>query len=174
MNRQEEAMGYILDYVQKTDDIEEMAKCYLMLGSLSEQIQDYDTALKFYLNGIKVNKMPANKGVAYFLYNNAGNCFNKLGKYKEGESCCKVAIVINPGLPNAYKNLGIGLEGQGDHCGAAEAYILATKVYATDNRAFNLLADLLTRQPETTSHLPGLKEEYRKCEELIGNLRVVH
>jgi len=54
----------------------------------------------------------------------------------------------DPNRPNAYKNLGLSLAGQGQYCEAAQCFVAATQVNAADPRAFHLLMDLLKNRPE--------------------------
>jgi tetratricopeptide (TPR) repeat protein len=50
-----------------------------------------------------------------------------IGDYANGASYCQKAIEIDPARHNAYKNLGISMEGMGSYIEAAQSYITATK-----------------------------------------------
>ena len=88
-------------------------KTYLLLGITKEQQEDYSAALSYYKKGLKLYAQIKNQDsrTAYFLHNNAGYCLNVQGKHSEAEKLCRKALEINPSLPNAFKNLGISLEG---------------------------------------------------------------
>jgi tetratricopeptide (TPR) repeat protein len=132
-----------------TDDPEEQAKCYHWLGECAELRKEYDAALKYYAEGQSLN--PFDKTESYFLHNNSGYCLSIKGQYKEAETMCRKAIEIDSDRHNAWKNLGISLEGQEDFVGAAYAYLEATYRKPEDERALKLLEKLLHERqfPET-------------------------
>ena len=53
-----------------------------------------------------------------------------------------------PTRPNGHKNLGIALAGQGNFREAAQCFVTATRVDASDRRSFDLLTKLLAEHPE--------------------------
>jgi tetratricopeptide (TPR) repeat protein len=59
-----------------------------------------------------------------------------------------VGIAINPDRHNAYKNLGIALQGLGKHREAAQCLVTATQKNANDPRATEHLLRLLEIHPE--------------------------
>lgn len=85
--------------------------------------------------------------VRYFLSNNLGFCLNELGKYREAEGYCRIALEIDPSRHNAHKNLGVALEGLGRHAEALAYYLSATELFPADPRALQLARGLLTRFP---------------------------
>ena len=102
----------------------------------------YNYALEYYLRGIRDDSVE-DKVVSYFLYNNAGYCLNNLGEHKEAEGFCRQAIAIDSTRHNAYKNLGIALQGQEKYQEAAKAYRTADSICPEDPRAKNLLNNLI-------------------------------
>ncbi len=161
--RLDQVIELLQDYLNKTDDAEEIAICFLMLGQTYEQLNDYKHALKYYLQGIEKNPLPKNNKVAYLLYNNTGYCYNRLKEFEKGEAYCETAIEINPCKANAYKNRGISLEGQENIIGAAMSYIMSIYVNSSDKRAFMLLKELFYKHPEILEQDNGLKELYQEC-----------
>jgi tetratricopeptide (TPR) repeat protein len=137
-DRLAETVQEILD---STDDPEEQAKCYHWLGECAETRKEYDAALDYYAKGRALNA--SDKIETYFLYNNAGYCLGIKGQYKDAEVMCRKAIEIDSDRHNAWKNLGISLEGQGDFVGAAYSYLEATQRKPEDERAMKLLDKLL-------------------------------
>jgi tetratricopeptide (TPR) repeat protein len=147
----EETQGRILLRL-KSDQLDSLAQwmsaALLTLGSDAEKNRDYGQAVKYYLKGLENYPNPEDKDTAYFLHNNAGFGFNMIGDYVSGADYCKTAIEIDPARHNAYKNLGISMEGMGNYIEAAQSYIMATKTCPQDKRAYTLLKDLLAKRPE--------------------------
>ena len=73
---------------------------------------------------------------------------NQLGRYAEGADYCRRAITISQQPPNAHKNLGLALVGQGRYREAAESFIAATQADAADPRSLRHLEALLSEHPE--------------------------
>ena len=76
-----------------------------------------------------------------------GYCLNELGRHREAEAYCRKAITIDPRRHNAWKNLGIALEGLGQHADAAAAWIEAATLCPEDERAKRLLEKLAAGRP---------------------------
>ena len=139
------------------------AFCYLGLGQIAEVRSQFEAAVDFYTRGLTFRTN--NKQVKYLLHNNTGYCLNVQGMYRPAETYCRLAIEIDSGRANAFKNLGISLWGQNKLIGAAWAYMEATKADATDPRASHLLEQLLRDHPEIKAQLPGFLQEsmFNKC-----------
>src|SRR5687767_9250975 len=107
---------------------------------------------------------PLHSDTWYFINNILGLCLNQFGMFEDGEKYCRPAFGIDPSRPNGYKNLGIALAGQFRYREAAENFVLATKVNASDARSLVLLQDLLRDHED-------LQEEFRVelacCEEAV-------
>jgi tetratricopeptide (TPR) repeat protein len=84
----------------------------------------------------------------YFVYNNLGYSLVRLGRFLEAEEGCRQAIEIDPQRPNAFKNLGLALQGQGRHAEAAQCFVKATQVNASDARSLRHLESLLADHAE--------------------------
>ncbi|HWO41475.1 MAG TPA: tetratricopeptide repeat protein [Candidatus Eisenbacteria bacterium] len=152
------------EILNRTQDTEVLASCYLTLGQIAEQEQDYQAALDHYSQGLALK--PDDKQVGYFLHNNTGYCLNLFGKHAEAERHCRRAIEIDSQRNNAYKNLGIALQGQGKLVDAAWAYIEAAKADGNP-RTLPLLADLLTSYPEIISQFHGILTELAACKRAV-------
>jgi tetratricopeptide (TPR) repeat protein len=127
-------------------DAESKANCVLGMGQMMETANDYEAAVRYYREGLGLE--PTNSGTWYFINNNLGFSLNTLSRFTEGEQYCRTALTVDPSRPNAYKNLGIALAGQGNYRGAAEAFVAATRANAADPRAMGLLRNLLKEHPE--------------------------
>jgi tetratricopeptide (TPR) repeat protein len=144
LNRQNDLLGKTVQIIlDSTDDPEEQACCYHWLGECAEMRGEYDSALEYYSKGRELNAK--DQIAVYFLHNNAGYCLNVKGQHKDAEAMCRKAIEIDSARHNAWKNLGLSLEGQGDAVGAAWAYIAARNRNSDDNRAAELLKKLSER-----------------------------
>ena len=133
-NRHDLALQYLDKLVSrmKGDD----AKCllgYMRMGMLMEEVKDYKAAILYYTKVLTYQcTWSLNR---YFMNNNIAYCLNQLGRYAEAETFCRNAIKIDPTLHNAYKNLGVSLEGQGRYHPAAECYSKAAMICPKDTRA---------------------------------------
>ena len=79
----------------------------------------------------------------------------------------RAAIEINPAMHNAFKNLGLALEGQGRRREAAEAYIRATESGPMDSRALRHLEDLVAANEEFFASLGDIHEQLRQCRDAV-------
>ncbi len=143
-------------------DLDGRAACVLTLGQIREQQEDYRGAVRHYKEALGLE--PGSDFTWYFIHNNLGFCLAMLGSCAEAERYCRAAIRIDPGRPNAHKNLGLALQARGDLESAAESYILSTRANASDPRASQLLDQLLAAHP-------GLEERFgedaRCCREAV-------
>ncbi|GAB4581423.1 MAG: hypothetical protein Fur0022_41700 [Anaerolineales bacterium] len=164
-NRQNIAMLYINRLMAITDDPEKKAICFLKMGQLMEQIRNYEAAITFYSQAFSLE--PVNNEAWYFINNNLGYCLNHFGRYREAEPYCRAAIQIEPRQYNAYKNLGISLEGQGQYSEAAKSYIKAVQVNAGDPRALSHLEELVANHSEILSDIPDIQYQIEKSKEAV-------
>ena len=137
----EQAFAEVQRLVQMAETLEKKAQCYLAMGQLMEQMQNFEMAIKYYSQALSLE--PINNQTWYFIHNNLGYCLNHFGRYREAQPYCCRAIKIDPLRHNAYKNLGISLEGQGDYANAAKCYIKAVQTNASDPRALRHLEELI-------------------------------
>lgn len=117
----------------------------LLLGSLLERAGDFVSAASTYSRALDLPE--TKREIRYFLHNNLGYSLNRLGKYREAEGYCRIALEIDPSRHNAHKNLGVALEGLGRHAEALAYYLSATELFPADPRALQLARGLLTRFP---------------------------
>ena len=160
----DEALKLLRKLLSISDDTENRAYYELYMGSLMEKKEDFKAAVRHYRKALRLK--PTNTPVLYFSNNNLGFSLNKLGKYKEGEKYCIAAIKTDDSMSNAYKNLGIALEGQLRFKEAAETYVKALRVNIGDCRPLKHLETLLDSQP-------GLKSEFAEqlslCRQAVDN-----
>jgi tetratricopeptide (TPR) repeat protein len=140
------ALTRLQELIPLLPDPEERAKCVLTMGQTMEQTSNYASAVGYYKQALALE--PMHTWTWYFINNNLGFSLNVLERFGEAEPYCRKAIETDPNRPNAYKNLGLALSGQGQYRDAAQCYVAATQVNAADPRAFHLLMDLLKNHPE--------------------------
>jgi len=117
-----------------------------LAGLIFEKMGDYRSAIECYREAFS---LPREKDRTwYFLHNNLGYCLNQLGRHDEAEKMCRAAIEIDPGSYNAYKNLGVALQGQGIYPEAAVLFLRAAFAFPPDPRSIGHLEDLLSNHRE--------------------------
>jgi tetratricopeptide (TPR) repeat protein len=169
LGRQETAMQHLDRLICATIDPEKKAQYFLRMGQLMEQIRNYEGAITFYTQAFSLE--PDNNTVWYFINNNLGYCLNHFDQYVEAEPYCRAAIKIDPLRQNAYKNLGISLEGQGEFTRAAESYIKAVEINAADPRALYLLEDLVRQHKDIEIIMPDIYTQIEKCRQAVLSAR---
>ena len=140
-----------------SSDQEQRAEYFLLLGAECEKGDDYSAAARFYQRGIECR--PKGIRTRYFLHNNMGYCLNHFKRHEEASEHCRTAIAVNLESFNAYKNLGLALEGLGRYVEAVRCYIRACKIYPQDPRALKHLEILVASHPEVCRDMPDLIEE---------------
>jgi tetratricopeptide (TPR) repeat protein len=159
------AYAYAEKMLLYAEDAGEKAYCLLCMGQFKERAGDFKEAAKTYLSAMELPHEQSDDW--YFLNNNLGYCLNQLGIHAEAIPFCLEAIEINPKRHNAYKNLGVALQGQGDYSKAAVAYIEAIRICPRDVRALHLLEDLVSHEKERILDVGDLMVEMKKCRELV-------
>ena len=145
-HRQDEALQCLRRVLACETEVEEKAHCVLALGQTMEQAGDYSSAIRFYREAFAME--PVSNDVWYFINNNLGYSYNQVEQHGEAETFCRAAIGINPDRHNAYKNLGLALQGLGKNREAAHCLVTATQKNASDARATEHLRRLLEIHPE--------------------------
>jgi tetratricopeptide (TPR) repeat protein len=140
----------------------EIAKAYLARGEVAEAEEKWGLALEHY--GIALSLLPKDTKTVYFLFNNASHCLNALELYSEGESYCRHAIEIDPTRPEAYRNLAVSRHGQGNLRGSALCLVEAIKIDPSDERAVQLLKQLLTDHPTLSLQCSQIARELELVE----------
>ena len=153
--------------------LEHKAQIILTLGQTAENSKDFELAVRFYRQALSIE--PCNPGHWYFIHNNLGFSLNQLGKYAEGEDYCRRAIAISEEWPNAFKNLGLALVGQCRYHEAAEAFVRATQVNASDARSLGHLEGLISEHPELeydfASRLRECRDAVRVAREAVEKVQ---
>ena len=106
---------------------------------------------------------PCGQFTWYFIHNNLGYSLNQLGRFVEGEQVCRHAIDISTQPPNAHKNLGLALAGQGCQREAAGSFIAATQADASDPRSLRHLEALLAEDRELDFEFAGARDACREA-----------
>ena len=138
--------GEALTREQMEARLKAKAECYLDLGRLSEQDDNYEDAVRYY--SLAFTMPEGSDRTWYFLNNNLGYSLARLERYAEAETCCRRAIAINPFQYNAHKNLGLSLRGQGRFLDAATSFLIASMSCPGDGRAMSHLGEMLGDHPE--------------------------
>jgi len=159
------ATKYLDRLMAIANDPEKKASYLLAMGCLMEKTQDFERAIGFYSQALSLE--PTNRNTWYFVNNNLGFCLNYFNKYVEVEPYCRAAIKIGPHHHNAYKNLGISMEGQGKYPDAAVLYIKAVETNARDPRAFMLLEELVAKHETIKHDIPDMQDQINKWREAV-------
>ena len=149
----------------------EKALGWLKKGGMREQFKEYQAAADAYRAGLKFEHDDIN--VNYYLRNNLGYSLNQIGEHQEAENWCREAIEISPYPPNAYKNLGLALQGQGRLAEAAESFIQSTKAWPADRRSFDHLKEILRIAPNLATSHPDFQEFIEFGEVVIGHTNYI-
>jgi tetratricopeptide (TPR) repeat protein len=159
----DKALVRLRQLIQMLDDPEDRAKCVLTMGQAMEQKSDYAAAAGYYKEALALE--PMNTWTWYFINNNLGFSLNTLTHFAQAEAYCRKAIETDPNRPDAYKNLGQSLVGQGRFREAAQCFVAATQVNAADGRAFQLLQELLGEHPELGFEFENAADSCKKAVE---------
>lgn len=145
---------------------EEKAALFLSMGQIAEQINEFEEAVQYYSQALSLE--PTEKQTWYFINNNLGYALIQLGRHAEAESYLREAARIDNGRHNAFKNLGLCMEGQERFAEAVKFYVRSVRRNASDPRAYLHLAALYQRHPEIIVEVPdiaGLVDDCRKAVE---------
>jgi tetratricopeptide (TPR) repeat protein len=143
--------------IQEFDGPENTAVVYYALGRIAQADEKWAVALEQYEKGLL--ELPKQPDTLYFLRNNAGFCLNALGRFSEGERYCRWSLEINSSRPNAFKNLGISLYGQGNLRGAAWCWLEALNVDPDYLQARKLLNELLIEHPTIQAQCAWIQQQ---------------
>lgn len=140
------AILFAEEFAGAIPDLEVRARWYLELGLAMERRNRFVFAAGFYHEGTQLD--PTQEEIAYWLFNNRGFSLNQIGSHELAEQNCRRATEINPLQHNAWKNLGVALEGQQLFPEAARAYLTASRACFPDGRALVLLEHMLIEHAE--------------------------
>jgi tetratricopeptide (TPR) repeat protein len=163
--RHDEAFRCVERLIALSNDPEEHGAYYLALGCFMEQIRNYQGAAGFYRQALALE--PCRNKTWYFIHNNLGYSLNQLEDYDGAIPYLRRAIEIDPGLPNAYKNLGLAFEAKGNFAEAAELFVAATRADASDPRSLAHLENLISSHPELEIDLPDLPHRLEACRDAV-------
>ncbi len=149
------------ELLERTAETHEAIAYLFALGDIMGKMHVYENAISYYQEASILCREISD--MAYWINNNLGFSLCMLKRFVEAEKYCRLAIKIHSGRFDAFKNLGLSLEGQEKHREAIEAYITAVKIDAKDTRAMNLFEIILDKHPE-------LKEEYGEQLEECRNI----
>jgi CheY-like chemotaxis protein len=160
--RYNEAIFCLRELLERSTDMQEKVKYLYSLGQIMEQMNEFEDAISYYKEASALCIVDSD--ISYWIHNNIGFSLCMLGRFIEAEKYCRLAIGIDLSYSNAFKNLGLSLEGQGKLRESIDAYITATENNAKDVRALNLFEKLLNKHP-------NLKDEYNeslnKCRSIV-------
>lgn len=160
-HRGRDAMPYAEAYLAECADPGEKAQMCFHQGQLMEQVGEWESAIKFYLMALEMGaQLTLDR---YFLHNNLGYSLNQLGRFYEAAAHLREAIRLGQGRANAFKNLGLSLEGQNKLAEAARSYIAAVRANASDDRALMHIEDLAERHKELFTEISDLEDQISKC-----------
>lgn len=160
----------IFQQIQKdNEDPVIIGSCHLAMGQLEEKRRDFISAAQHYRDGLALKTTEVH--AQYFFNNNLGYSLNQLGKPKEAIPYLKRAKEVSPHLPNAYKNLALSYQALGDIKNAAELFIQATQVDASDSRSLRHLDELLRENPGLRVEIPDLEERLLMCRAAVKATR---
>ena len=149
-----------------TEDPEQLGACHLDLGRIEESKEDYAAAAKYYGQALLLE--PCSTRVWYFIHNNLGYSLNQLNQHEAAIPRLQRAIEIDPGKPNAYKNLGLSHAALGNLEQAAELFIAATRVEASDPRSLAHLDEFLEAHPALEVDIPDLRKGVEACRAAVA------
>jgi len=160
---------YLRQILAVAHDSSVKADCYLALGQAQEAANDYLGALRSYEEAFTLD--PGQNETWYFLHNNRGFCLTQFGKHNEAERFCRKAIEINGSRYNAYKNLGVALQGQGEYPEAAACFIRAALIFPPDPRSLGHLEELMRdHREEVELEVPNIDEQFAAAIEVREKL----
>ncbi|MEW6516134.1 MAG: hypothetical protein AB1439_04430 [candidate division FCPU426 bacterium] len=162
VGQQERAYHYIKLWMKHARSQDELADCLLLSGQLAEQVNQPEAAIAFYREGLA--HKTENVAISYYLRNNLAYCLNLRGEYLQALDLTQQAITLDPSRPNAFKNLGVSLQGLGRYAEAARAFLKAIHVDVAYPRSLPLLEQLLAGQREKVlAEIPDIDEQVEAC-----------
>ena len=165
-NRQEQALECVRRLAEMAQNPEQESACYLAMGRLYEQLLDFPSAAQAYRRALSFS--PKEPSTSYWALNNLGFSLVKLGDPTQAVPLLRSAILVDPSRPNAFKNLGLALQYQGEITSAAECFVLATKANPGDTRSLRHLEELIETHPGLLLEMAGLRGELDACRKAVG------
>lgn len=135
---------------------ESLGKILFYQGGRSESFRDYESAAVFYEASLVCEILDSE--VRYWRLNNLAFCLNFMRCFQRAEGYLKEAIFMKPLRYNAWKNLGVSLEHQGDFDRAAECYVQAMTCSNSEKRSSAHFTRLLERYPVLTKKYVKIRD----------------
>jgi tetratricopeptide (TPR) repeat protein len=170
VGQQETAYRHLKTWMKHTKNSDELAECLLMCGQLAEQVDQPKSAIAFYREGLQVGTK--DEQILYYLHNNLGYCLTNEAEYEQARHHCEAAIQIDSTRSNAYKNLGLCLQGLGRYGEAVASWVKALHTDASDPRPMDLLEKLLTHQNEVVEReIPDIRQKLEACRHAVTSAK---
>jgi tetratricopeptide (TPR) repeat protein len=162
--RHDKASAFISRLARLSANREEAASCLLAQGQLSEQGQDYESAVRHYRAALALEQRQA--PTWYWIHNNLGYSLVRLGRCHEATTYLQVALAVDPTRSNAFKNMGLAMLGLNENAKAAEWFVTATRVKPADRRSLKHLEQLVEEHPELLTQVSTLQGDLDACRRL--------
>jgi len=148
--------GNAVKSLQKAVELDSKHRLALFeLGVISEQQKNYDDAIKYYTESLRVR----NDSEAY---QNLGVCYMKKEDYKKAYSNLTKAMLLNPNKYTIYNNLGAVLEKIGNYDSAIQILGIGVKLNPNNVIGFYNLGIALDKKGDLASAI----KIYEKAVEL--------
>ncbi|HOH27325.1 MAG TPA: tetratricopeptide repeat protein [Syntrophorhabdus sp.] len=147
------------------DDSEQKAFVAFGMGTLMETRRKFKDAVTWYSQASLLESESLD--IAYYSNNNLGYCLNVIERFNEAESWCCKAIEIDPQRHNAYKNLGMSLQGQGRYPEAAKCFIKACILCPLDARALYYLEQLAAGNHGIANEIEDIEDQLKFCRWIV-------
>jgi tetratricopeptide (TPR) repeat protein len=141
----DEANSIIADLIDEVEDPEQQSWLWVRVGLNEELAGRFTSALAAYERVRELR--PRNTLAWYSAHNNAAWVLTRLGRFEEAIRMARAAIAIDPKRHNAFKNMGLALEGSGEFGEAVWFYGVAACRAPQDRRAIQHLRELLDKMP---------------------------
>jgi len=164
-----QAVEEIRQYLETERTPDEKVHFCLAAGQRSEKRGDYAAAQACYSQAFSLT--PGKNDVWFFIHNNLGFCLNQLDRYEDAEAYCRQAIDIAPNRHDAYKNLGVSRQGQGEYIEAANLYLRAAEIAPSDPMALRHLEALIQDHANVREHVEWLNRIRSRPRPLCANCR---
>jgi tetratricopeptide (TPR) repeat protein len=98
---------------------------YLKQGQICESMLDFGMAIGYYSLGIEIyaTMVKPYEMIGYWLFNNSSFCHDYEKLFPAAQRLARKAVSIDRSRHNAWKNLGVSFEYQGDYIKAAACYL---------------------------------------------------
>jgi len=158
-----------LELANAIEDIANRTFALMVTGAHLEKCRNWAKAAEVYRQAIQLE--PTDPTTWYWANNNLGFSLNQLGDYTGGEEYCRRALKIDPSRPNAYKNLGLSLQGQGQLVEAAKHFIEGTLTCPGDDRSLRHLLELVEAHPDIKAELPTIEWDIAQCQDAVNRAK---